>query len=464
MNKTYWLVFVLMMQLGFSQVEVKQTEQTKQIEDKEEVDVQKPPNILLILVDDLGYGDLSLYGARDLETPNIDVLIESGIRLNQFYANSPIGSPTTAALLTGQFPDLVGVPGIIQKDSESSWGYLSTEVPLLPQILGEAGYHTALIGKWSLGVESPNIPTERGFQIFHGFLGTIMDDYYEHSHSGINYMRMNSQIIEPKGHATDIFTQWAVDYLDERKGKEEPFFLMLSYNAPHVPIQPPLELFGEIREREPQINEDRAKLVALIEHLDKGIGRVVRALQENKQDSDTLIIFLSDNGGDLEAAANCGSLRGGKMDMYEGGIRVPMGASWPDKIRPHSKSGYIALTMDLFPTICDAAGVKSVKGVEGISMLGTLVGQMSPPLSRPLIWVGRSGGNKYRGRDYYAVRLGRWKLVQNSPLGSYELFNLRDDPSEEHDIGNQEPKTKDRLTDILKRHIKKAGAVPWQKP
>ena len=126
---------------------------------------------------------------------------------------------------------------------------------------------------------------------------------------------------------------------------------------------------------------------------------------------------MSDNGGDLKTAANCGSLRGGKMDMYEGGIRVPMGASWPGKIRPHSTSGYLGLTMDLFPTICDAAGVKSVKGIEGISMLGTLVGQMAPPLSRPIIWVGRSGGNSYQGHDYYAVRLGRWKLVQNSPLG-----------------------------------------------
>ena len=471
MNRSCWLVFALMIiHLGSSHLKAEQSETEKseesleQTEEVEEATSPKPPNILLILVDDLGYGDLSLNGAQDLKTPNIDALIESGIHLKQFYANSPMGSPSIASLLTGQFPDLVGVPGIIEGDSENNWGYLSPEATLLPQVLSQAGYHTALIGKWNLGTESPNVPTERGFHLFHGFLGGMMYDYYEHSHSGINYMRMNDQIIEPKGHATDLFTQWAIEYLNGRKAGEEPFFLFLSYNAPHVPIQPPIELFGEIREREPQLNEDRAKLVALIEHLDKGVGRVIQTLQANKQDSHTLIFFLSDNGGDLKAAANCGSLRGGKMDLYEGGIRVPMGVTWPGKIRPRSSSGYLALTMDIFPTICAAAGVKPVKPVDGISMLGTLVGQMSPPLARSLIWVGRSGDYPYQGRDYYAIRLGRWKLVQNSPFSSYELFNLRDDPMEEHDVGDQEPKTKDRLSEVLKRHIKKAGAVPWQKP
>ncbi|MGY8651520.1 MAG: sulfatase-like hydrolase/transferase, partial [Verrucomicrobiia bacterium] len=199
------------------------------------------PNILVILVDDLGYGDLSSYGAPDLKSPAIDSLMAAGIRFDSFYANCPVCSPTRAALLSGTYPDLVGVPGVIRTIPHNNWGWLAPHAVLLPKPLKVAGYHTAIVGKWHLGLESPNRPNERGFDHFKGFLCDMIDDYYKHRRHGINYFRENEKEIDPPGHATDLFTEWAIDYLDDRKGKKEPFFLYLSYNAPHTPIQPPAD-------------------------------------------------------------------------------------------------------------------------------------------------------------------------------------------------------------------------------
>ncbi|HIL71582.1 MAG TPA: N-acetylgalactosamine 6-sulfate sulfatase, partial [Verrucomicrobia bacterium] len=159
------------------------------------------PNILMILVDDLGYGDLSSYGAKDLKSPNIDRLMTDGIRFNNFYANCPVCSPTRAALLTGRYPDRVGVPGVIRTHPEDSWGFLSRRAVLIPEVLKQVGYVSALIGKWHLGLTSPNTPMDRGFEEFHGFLGDMMDDYFHHRRFGNNYMRRNRNVIDPQGHA-----------------------------------------------------------------------------------------------------------------------------------------------------------------------------------------------------------------------------------------------------------------------
>ena len=156
------------------------------------------PNVVVILADDLGFGDLSSFGAKDLRTPNIDALLASGVRFNNFYANSPVCSPSRAALLSGKYPDLVGVPGLVRTYPADNWGYLSEKAVLLPRMLKNAGYHTAIVGKWNLGLESPNLPTERGFDFFHGFLGDMMEDYYTHLRHGRNYMRRNEEVIEPK--------------------------------------------------------------------------------------------------------------------------------------------------------------------------------------------------------------------------------------------------------------------------
>lgn len=431
-------------------------------EEVEEEEPPRPPNVLLILADDLGYGDLSSSGALDLQTPHIDALVESGMRFNHFYANSTVGGPTRAALLTGRYPDLVGVPGNIRPEPERSWGYLAPEAALLPGLLQQAGYHTALIGKWHLGLESPNLPNERGFHLFRGFLADRMDDYFLHTRRGVNHMRFNAEAIEPAGHATDLFTEWAIDYLVQRAEDDQPFFLLLAYNAPHAPAQPPPFYLERVAQRGGGLSPKRARLAALIEHLDEGIGKVMEALRENGQDSETLVLFTSDNGGDLRAEADCGDLRGGKREMYEGGIRVPMVAVWPEKVRPGASSNRLALTMDLFPTICTVAGVTVESEIDGVSLFRTLVGQMAPPMERTLHWVRREGGRRHQGQDYHAVRQGRWKLLQNSPFEPFKLFNVREDPLEEHDLAEQEPGVVSRLSRALQGRVQKAGAVPWQ--
>ncbi|HUG20300.1 MAG TPA: sulfatase-like hydrolase/transferase, partial [Planctomycetaceae bacterium] len=171
------------------------------------------PNILLILADDLGYGDLSCYGATDLKSPHVDALAKQGLKFTNFYANCPVCSPTRAALLTGRYQEMVGVPGVIRTHADNNWGYLAEDAVLLPELLAQAGYTSGIVGKWHLGLESPNTPIERGFDFFHGFLGDMMDDYYNHRRHGINYMYRNRTEIDPEGHATDLFSQWAVDYI-----------------------------------------------------------------------------------------------------------------------------------------------------------------------------------------------------------------------------------------------------------
>jgi len=420
------------------------------------------PNILMILVDDLGYGDLSSYGAKDIQTPNIDKLIASGMRFDNFYANCPVCSPTRASLLSGRYPDLVGVPGVIRTHLTNSWGYLSPHTVLLPKLLKPAGYHTAIVGKWHLGLESPNTPNERGFDHFHGFLGDMMDDYYNHRRHGNNYMRLNNKEIDPEGHATDLFTQWSVDYINSCAKKAQPFFLYLAYNAPHSPIQPPADWIERIKNREKNISDKRAKLVALIEHLDDGIGRVIAALKNSSQNTNTLIIFTSDNGGQLSVGANNGNLRAGKQDMYEGGIREPMCAVWSGKIESGSRSNRVALTMDLYPTICDAAGAYIEHKIDGRSILPTLLGKNQPEEDRFLFWVRREGGGRYGGRAYYAARYGDYKLVQNSPFEPLELYNLKDDPREQNPL-DKKNRMYQRLFTALRNHIIEAGAVPWEK-
>jgi arylsulfatase A-like enzyme len=279
-------------------------------------------------------------------------------------------------------------------------------------------------------------------------------------------MRLNDGEIDPAGHATDLFTQWAIDYIRERTKSERRFFLYLAYNAPHTPIQPPQEWVERVERREKGIDAKRAKLVALIEHLDDGIGKVIGALKACGVYERTLIVFTSDNGGQLSVGANNGPLNGGKVMMYEGGIRVPMCAVWPGKIEPGSRSERVAMTMDLFPTICEAAGVRINHEIDGQSILPMLVGGGQEAEERFLFWVLREGGgywgHEYWGQDRYAVRYGDWKLLQNSPFEPLRLFNLKDDPGEQNPLGAKH-KMHRHLLGALQDHILETGAVPWQK-
>lgn len=424
------------------------------------------PNVVVIIADDLGYGDLSCYGAKDVQTLNIDNLVAAGVRFDNFYANCPVCSPTRASLLTGRYPDLVGVPGVIRTHITNNFGYLSEHAVLLPRLLKEAGYHTAIIGKWHLGLASPNTPNERGFDHFAGFLGDMMDDYYTHRRHGFNYMRLNDKEIDPKGHATDLFTQWAIDYINERSKSRQRFFLYLAYNAPHAPIQPPEIWLQKVKNRQTNISDKRAALAALIEQMDDGIGKVIAALNDRGLGDNTLVFFTSDNGGQLNLGSSNGPLTGGKGQMYEGGIRVPTCAVWPGKIMPGSRTDKVALTMDLFPTICEVASVKIGHEIDGRSILPTLRLAPAPVAGavsgeRTLFWVRREGGN-FGGRAFYAARRGDFKLLQNSPFEPPQLYNLTDDSKEEHPLDKKHPMYQE-LFDALRDHIIQAGAVPWQR-
>ena len=422
------------------------------------------PNILLIITDDQGYHDVSYYGTKDLNTPAIDALCADGMRFDNFYANCPVCSPTRAALLTGRYQEFVGVPGVIRTHRDNNWGYLDTSAIMLPEELGKLGYHTAIIGKWHLGLESPNTPTKRGFDFFHGWLGDMMDDYWEKRRHGKNYMRVNEKIIDPEGHATDIFTQWAIDYIDKRSGKENPFFLYLAYNAPHFPVQPKRDWLDKVAARSPGKVDKRDSLVAFIEHMDDGIGQVINRLKTHELYDNTIIVFTSDNGGLLRDKANNGPLRDGKQSVYEGGLKVPTCVVWKNGgIKEKSHTDYKALSMDLYPTLVDAAGGKINRDIEGVSFLSLLKGQTLNDEERPLFFSRREGGTRYGGLTIQAVQLNGWKLLQNSPFERQELYYLPDDPGEEHNLIEEEPEKYKELNALLMKQLQEGGKVPWQK-
>jgi arylsulfatase A-like enzyme len=426
------------------------------------------PNVVIILSDDHGYGDSSVYGGPNIRTLNIDRIANSGLRFTHFYANSPVCSPSRAALLTGRYPDVVGVPGVMRTHDENSWGYFDPEAITLPEMLRKGGYHATLVGKWHLGLEPENHPCERGFDEFRGFLGDMMDDYYAHRRHGRNYMRHNERVVTPEGHATDIFTEWACDTIRDRSATGDPFFLLLAYNAPHTPIQPPQDWVAKVGRREPEITEQRARYVALVEHMDAGIGRVLDALQESCVDSNTLLVYVSDNGGQLDVGAYNGPLRGAKQDMYEGGIRVPCCAMWPARIPPGQVTDRIAMLMDWFPTACEAANVDVSQEIEGRSILPLLFGDSLDFRDRSYYWVRREGGewcgHRYLGQAYHAVRRGNMKLLHNDPFAPLEMYDMSKDPMEKYDLSKSDHGEMRELCRFMQRQVLKAGAIRWGKP
>jgi arylsulfatase A-like enzyme len=424
------------------------------------------PNFLVIFTDDHGYGDVSLYGAADVRTPNIDRIGREGMVFTAMRANGTVCSPSRAALLTGRYSDRVGVPGVIRTQPENSWGWFAPGVPTIADELGKFGYHAGIVGKWHLGLESPNTPNERGFDFFHGFLGDMMDSYTTHLRHGNNYLRRNDRVIESEGHATDLFTDWSILYLKERAAKrDQPFFRYLAYNAPHFPIEPPDEWLAKVKERLPGLDEKRAANVAFVEHLDHGIGRVLASLDELDLAENTVVVFSADNGGSLPHGQSNHPWRDGKQSHYDGGLRVPFLMRWPAKIAAGSKSDYAGLNFDLVPTFLELAGAKSSapEELDAVSLVPLLEGKPMPE-GRELYFVRREGGRAYGGKDYQALIHGDWKLMQNDPYSPLELYNLKNDPHETTNLADKAPKIFNALSTALSRHIQRGGSTPWQKP
>jgi len=420
------------------------------------------PNIVFIMADDLGFGDLSSYGATEMRTPNIDSIAERGVRLTYFYANSTVCSPTRAALMTGKFSDLAGVPGVVRPATNDSYGFLDPANKLMPHYLKQRGYTTALIGKWHLGLSSPNLPNERGFDLYRGHLSGMMD-YYSHAQRDVSYLRHDEPPIAVEGHATDLLSDWAVEYLRQQQDSDTPFFLYLAYTAPHSPIQPPDENVERVKARDPDMDETRAKFAALVEHMDDGIGRVLDALRATGQLQDTLVVFVSDNGGAEWFGADNGLLRGGKQDLFEGGIRVPGMAMWPGHIEPGTTRDDVLLTMDWLPTFAALFGLDVAHTMDGRDMSAVLLGTDAPANDRTLVWVRREGRDMM-GIPHYAVRQGDYKLVVNHPFEKPLLFNIAEDPFEENPLDMNDNGTARQLEDLLQAHIIESGRVPWRDP
>lgn len=445
------------------------------------------PNFLIIFTDDHGYGDVSTYHESDVQSPHIDRIAAEGMLFTTMRANCTVCSPSRAALLTGRYADRVGVPGVIRTHPENSWGYFDPHVSTLADELKKADYRTAIIGKWHLGLESPNTPNERGFDFFHGFLGDMMDDYVTHLRHGNNYMRRNAEVIEPTGHATDLFSDWAVDYLrgcaDE---PDQPFFLYLAYNAPHFPIEPPDEWLAKVKQRAPQLDEKRAKNVAFVEHLDNQIGRVLATLEQSGLAQNTVVVFTSDNGGSLPHAQNNDPWRGGKQSHYDGGLRVPFMIRWPGHIQAGSRCDYAGLNFDLFPTFVELAGLQPAADLDAVSLVpllsgdsvsgdepsgdqvsgdqvsGNRVSRKAVGAARDLYFVRREGGSAYGGKSYEAIIRGEWKLLQNAPYSPLELYHLKQDPYEQRNLAGTNQQVFNELATALRAHIQRGGETAWQ--
>lgn len=423
------------------------------------------PNLLLILTDDHGYGDVSLYRKNgDVRTPHLERLAAEGMLFTAMRSNCTVCSPARAAILTGRYPDRVGVPGVIRTQAENSWGYLDPKTPTLANRLRDAGYHTAIVGKWHLGLTSPNTPNERGFNFFHGMLSDMLDSYTTHLRHGKNYLRRNQEVVTGDGmHATELFTQWANAYLRERAAAGQPFFLYLAYNAPHFPIEPPAEWLAKVKQRAPDMPEKRALNVALVEHLDDAIGRVLATLKETGLERSTMVVFTSDNGGSLPHGQNNDPWRDGKQSHYDGGLKVPFVARLPGVTQPGAQSDYEGLTFDVFATFLELAGVTRPAGTDAVSLLPVLRGERTAG-ARDLYFVRREGGPAYNGKSYEALIRGEWKLLQNSPYGPLELYNLQRDPQEKQNVIKENQRIANELSAALRMHVQRGGRTPWQPP
>lgn len=351
---------------------------------------------------------------------------------------------------------------MIRTQDNNSWGYFDPSVPTLADRLAAAGYHTGIIGKWHLGLRPENSPTARGFDHFHGFLGDMMDDYRTHRREGFNYMRLQDGEIDPPGHATELFSQWAVDYMKSRKDTEQPFFMYLAFNAPHFPIQPPADWVGRAAERLPAADEKRIANVAFVEHVDHHVGVVLDAIDSLGLADNTAVILTSDNGGSVGHAQSNVPWRGGKQDHYDGGLKVPFVARVPGVTDAGSHSDYQGLTFDAAATFLELAGAAADDRDDAVSLIPELSGEEMPG-DRELYFVRREGNRQYGGEAYHAIIADGHKLMRNRPGEPYQLFDLTADPGEQVDLIDRRRRVADDLQKRLMRHIQAGGQTAWQK-
>jgi arylsulfatase A len=407
------------------------------------------PNIVLILADDLGYGSLACYGSKQIRTPHLDRLAASGMRLTDFHSSGPMCTPTRAALMTGRYPqrcawvpddDLSPVFREQRRENPAqrwAWG-ISLDEQTVAETLRDAGYRTALLGKWHLGYDTRFHPMNQGFDEFRGFTGGAVDYHTHVATHGLKELDWwdGKEIRNETGYSTDLLTRHAVDFI--ARHKDRPFFLYLAHAAPHDPWQgrdlaakkTPAETYKE-----------------MIEVLDESVDRVTAALREQGLEQNTLLVFCSDNGAAPPGgvAAN-GRLKGRKGSMHEGGHRVPFIASWPGVIPAGSTSTATAMTMDLFPTLAKLAGAEAASRLDGIDLMPVLKGGKQDK-ARPLHWL--FGGN-------WAVREGPWKLIGKGDQATF-LVNLDADPLEKTSLLGEQPAIAGKLMTLHRQWMNEVG-------
>jgi arylsulfatase A-like enzyme len=425
-------------------------------------DDRPPAHVILIVSDDQGYSDLGCLGAKPIRTPHLDRLAAEGVRVTDFYVTWPACTPSRGSLLTGRYPQRNGLYDMIRNDlvnyghryTEEDYA-VSPEMTLgldvrevtLGDVLAKAGYHCGMVGKWDMGQAKRFLPLQRGFASFYGH-GNNGIDYYTHERYGIPSMfRGNSRVIVDRGtYATRLFEREAVEFIQEAAAGDKPFFLYLCFNAPHsassyagpegiakTGVQAPPEEVVSYRDQ--GLAEKLATYYAAMTRMDEAVGKVMRALEEKNLSENTLILFLSDNGG----SGNGGNapLRGGKGTLWEGGLRVPFIASWPARLPRGKVCTEFLTSLEVLPTLCAATGAALPDGVvlDGFDMLPVLRGDAASP--RQSLFCQRRGDK--------AARVGRWKWV-DSAKGS-GLFDLDQDLGEKHDLSDQHPEVLQGLRD-----------------
>lgn len=407
------------------------------------------PNIVVILADDLGYGDIGTFGATDIRTPNIDDLAKKGLKLTSFYSSSPVCSPTRAALITGRYPRRLGIDHVFFP--ESFTGIPAEEVTIAEALKGN-GYKTAIFGKWHLGHHRQFLPLQNGFDEYYGIP-------YSNDMQGVVYLRGNDvdSIKVNQKYTTKTYTDEAVKFID--KHKDKPFFLYVTHNMPHVPLYASPAFEGKSK---------RGLYGDVIEEIDWSVGEVVKALKKNGLEESTLVVFTSDNGPwlifDIEGGS-AGPLRQGKGTTFEGGQRVPAVAYWPGKIKPGSVYDDIATQLDLYPTIVSLTGSQKTQTTKPLD---------GEDISPVLFGTGKRKADEfayYSNGKIEAFRKGDWKIrlpqadikisgIVVVPASDTLLFNLKTDLSEKNNLLKTNPAKVKELLGALEVFNKKLGNTP----
>jgi arylsulfatase A-like enzyme len=399
------------------------------------------PNLLFILCDDLGYGDVSAFGRPDYKTPNIDRLVAEGARFTNAYSAASTCTPTRVAFVTGRYPQRQ-IPDL---QRPIGWGAtelprygLSSDVPGVAKLLKSAGYDTALVGKWHLGFLPEFSPLRHGFDEFFGIKGGGADYFTHKGRRGVHELYEGDVTADRVGYMTDLLSDRAAEYIGRRRAKA--FYLSLHYTAPHWPWEGPADTHGDSMPHDFTAGGSQKVFREMMKSLDDGVGRVMRALSRAGRDRDTLVIFTSDNGG--ERYSYNWPWSNGKFTLYEGGIRVPLALRWPGTIPPRTSRNQLAITMDWTATLL-AAGGAGTPVLDGVDLLPFARGARST--DRTLFWRQPDPGNA----PHAAARRAQWKYLRVGP--NEQLFDVSVDPGEQADLKARHPVVLRELRDAWNR-------------